>query len=133
MSLFGTIAAFADTQSGNQNPDLRLIVTVASSGSNPQMATVGDVVTTTWTVQNTTSRALRVKIVYVIAPPRQAVRNVTRKLTIPAHAAYTNSESTVIVNYMCPGTFYASFKTTDDLGPGFKSFSSARATVTDYN
>jgi len=132
LCLFARIAAFANTRSGNQNPDLLLTVTVASSGKNSQMATVGDTVTTTWTVENTTSRILNVKVVYLIAPPSQAVRNVTRKIQLQPHGTFTNSVAILIQGYMCPGTFRSSFKTTDDLGRGFKSFSSATATVTDY-
>jgi len=132
LSLVATIAVYGNTRGGNQNSDLLLTVTVASSGKNPQMATTGDTVTTTWTVENTTSRILNVKIVYLIAPPSQAVRNVTRKIQLQPHGTFTNSVAILIQGYMCPGTFRSSFKTTDDLGRGFKSFSSATATVTDY-
>jgi hypothetical protein len=131
-SLLSASSILADTQTGNQNPDLTVTVTLASSGKDPQRATVGDTVTATWTVVNDTTKDLRVKVTLLLAPPNYGVRPVTRIVTIPAKAAWTTSAATVITSSMSKGVFLANVRATDDFGQGYKSYSYATATVTVY-
>ncbi len=54
--------AFASAGTGNQNPDLTVSVSLTSNGSNPDQATVGDIVTIKTAVTNNTARTITAKI-----------------------------------------------------------------------
>jgi uncharacterized protein (DUF58 family) len=65
LSIIGTIAllsltlvwpALATTASGRQNPDLTVSVSLTSNGADPDVATVGDIVTVRLSVTNNTWR-----------------------------------------------------------------------------
>jgi hypothetical protein len=65
LSIIGTIAvlslavvwpALATTASGRQNPDLTVSVSLASNGADPDVATVGNIVTVRLSVTNNTWR-----------------------------------------------------------------------------
>ncbi|HLK56070.1 MAG TPA: hypothetical protein VKU00_05885 [Chthonomonadaceae bacterium] len=128
--LLGAPALQANTVTGNQNPDLQVAVTLESSGSNPEIASAGDVLTGSWTVVNTTGRELTVKVKYVWEPPAQAVHVVHKVYTLKAHGVLHYSGTFRITKQISTGQFNLSMEATDDIGTGFKSYSAATANVT---
>ena len=132
LGLLAVFPALADTQTGNQNPDLSVTVTIASSGSDPEQATVGDTVTATWTVANETKQDLPIKVEDTMEPPGIAVHTEKRDVTLAAHHIYTHAVSYHITSDMPKGTFYAVVRATDDLGTGYKAWSGAAPSVTIY-
>jgi len=131
-SLLGTSSVLADTATGNQNPDLEVVVTLASSGSDPERATAGDTLTATWTVINKTNRNLKVNIEHIWEPPQFAVHAIHRIVTIPAQGSSHQSGTFLITSNISTGTFSFYVSATDDFGRGYKSYSTATANVTIY-
>jgi hypothetical protein len=82
------LPAAADSGTGTQNPDLTVVVSLASSALDPDRATVGDQVTVTERVTNNTGAVQMPRVVETTKAPGEDPSSTTSRVRIAPHHSY---------------------------------------------
>ena len=128
VGLGGASFAIANTGSGSQNPDLTVTASLQSSGLDPELATVGDIVTAGSSLTNNTSSVQKADVsATIVAPDGTLAYASSRIVTLPRGKTSSVSYSLPVLSSYARGIYTLSISAANANGA-----SSASATITIY-
>lgn len=125
LSFASVSTAFASTETGTQNPDLTVSVSYASSGVNPDQATIGDTVTLNSSVKNNTARTLSVQLTTHVEFPGGQYTTPAVSVTLNPGQTLSRTASFTVGSFLPKGAYSLTLSAGDKNGT-----SSATADIT---